>query len=106
MLFLLLATASAANLRSSSRKLVRAAQTEDRIEGQYIVIFRDRVADVHTKMQSLLDRVPGSHTLYEYDDANIKGVALDHVPEVLLSTILDDDDVEFVEEVRTFVRVC
>lgn len=91
--------AARGNLRSR-RKLIRARNNQDRIDEQYIIRFKDSVADVDTKVETLMRSIPGGTILYKYDN-NLKGAAVEHLPETMLSAILDDDEIEFVEEVGT-----
>lgn len=83
----------------SNRKLIRAPNHQDRIDEQYIVVFKNTVVDVDSKIKALTQDVPGSHILYQYN-ATLKGAAVEGITENMLSTLLEDSDVDFVEEVR------
>jgi len=99
-LALVLAAASA-RIRKH-RKLVQAANPEDKIDQQYLILFEESVMDVDAKLTQLLKDIPGVSVMFKYTDG-IHGVALDKLPVPLLMKILDDPEVMFAEEVSQVV---
>lgn len=82
------------------RKLRRA--TENRaIEGQFIIVLSDVVENVLEAAIRLIAGATGAQLEYEYD-AVVKGFAVSGLVADILLAILDDDLVEYVEEVSGF----
>jgi hypothetical protein len=90
----------AGNLRRH-RKLLRSADRDLVVQNQYIVVFTEDV-DVDDKMASLLQGInkEDCQLMYAFKE-DMRGVALNNVPDALLWQILDDDDVLFIEEGAT-----
>jgi hypothetical protein len=80
------------------RKLV-TAQFGQALTGRYIVVLNGAVGDVLSKAKALLAN-SGATVEYEYDTA-IKGFAVSGLVAKFLTIVLDDDMVEFVEEVSS-----
>lgn len=102
--FILLQSASAARRLRSHRKLVQSTDPTIKIDQEYIVIFDDQV-DVVAKMTSIWEGLDGnSEILFTYTD-DLKGLSLKMLPDASLWNILEDDDVQFVEEVGLQIQV-
>lgn len=79
------------------RKLERAL-AENRIDEQYIVIFREGV-NVKGKASELKEQLPNCEIHFTYEEGSFQGVSVGKVSEQQLSELLQDPDVVFVEEV-------
>lgn len=82
------------------RKLERAL-AENRIDEQYIVVFREGV-DVKGKTSELKAQLPDCEIHFTYEDGAFQGVSVGKVSEQQLSGLLQDPDVVFVEEVSHY----
>lgn len=90
--------AGAVNLWSRG-KLVTAPNANARVKEQYIIVFKESVIDVDSKIKSMVEKIPGSRPIFTYRE-NFKGFAIGRLPDRFLSIILEDDDVVLVEEAR------
>lgn len=77
------------------RKLV-AAPIGKALSGRYIVVLNGKVGNVLRKAQELLAN-SGAKVDYQYDSA-IKGFACSGLVAAFLTTVLDDNMVDYVEE--------
>lgn len=77
---------------------MQATDPKLKIDQEYIVVFDDDV-DLVAKTTSLQERLAeSSEILFTYTD-DLKGVTLTKLPDDSLWNILEDEDVQFVEEV-------
>jgi hypothetical protein len=99
---LLLSTSTKASFnrrRLGGRKLVEATDPSSVLEGQYIVIFEQRVANVTAKVAQLF--LP-HQIYYQYDNAAFKGVSVRSVTSKLLSKLEADPLVLMIEPVSIY----
>lgn len=85
------------------RKLYRATEGAA-IEGRFIVVLSDRVENV---LQMALNLLTGSDAQLEYEyDSVVKGFTVSKLIADFLVAILDEDLVEYVEEVSKLFPHC
>jgi hypothetical protein len=80
------------------RKLRRAAEGSIRLERRFIVVLKPEVGYVRDKARSLL-RESGAGLEFTYENS-IKGFAVSGLVTRVLLRILNDDMVDYIEEVR------
>ncbi|MDP9312374.1 MAG: protease inhibitor I9 family protein, partial [Chloroflexota bacterium] len=86
-------------LTALSRPAAAAPQNGDKVPGQYIVVFKDSVADVAAKV----DAVAAQHGLGVqriYSHA-LKGFAA-KIPDARLAKLQADPDVKFIDQDQVF----
>jgi hypothetical protein len=99
---LLLSTSTKASFnrrRLGGRKLVEATDPSSVLEGQYIVVFEQRVANVTAKVAQLF--LP-HQIYYQYDNVAFKGVSVRSVTSKLLSKLEADPLVLMIEPVSIY----
>jgi hypothetical protein len=79
------------------RKLVRA-QAEKRIDQEYIVVFREGT-NSKDKVATLSATLADCSFRFTYEDDQFQGAAIGNMSAAQLSTMLEDPDVLFIEEV-------
>lgn len=96
--FLLLLGAHFVTSASLRHRKLERALVENRIDEQYIVVFREGI-DVKSKVSELTAQIPNCEVKFTYEEERFQGVSLGKVSEQQLSGLLGDPDVVFVEEV-------
>ena len=79
------------------RKLVRAPD-DKRIDEEYILIFREGT-NTKDKVTKLSAALPDCTVRFTYEDATVQGAAIGKMSSEQLSSVLEDPDILFVEEV-------
>ena len=80
------------------RKLVRAKDETKRIDEEYILMFREGT-NTQEKVATFSDALPGCVVRFTYEDDKVQGAAVGKMTAEQLSSILEDPDILFVEEV-------
>lgn len=80
------------------RKLVRAEDGK-RIDEDYILIFREGT-NTKIKVAELSAALPDCTVRFTYEDDKVQGAAVGKITAEQLSSVLEDPDILFVEEVR------